>query len=68
MRKRKIGKYGNSWVIKLSPIDVKDFGLVENDEVDIDDLNLMQMERIESELTEEIKMTHGKVEGEDGEN
>ncbi len=42
MRKRKIGQYGNSWVIKLKPQDVIDFGLVKGDEVDIDDLNLME--------------------------
>ncbi len=34
MRKRKIGKYGNSWVIKLTPVDVKDFGIVEGDQVE----------------------------------
>jgi len=42
MRKRKIGKYGNSWVIKLTPVDVKDFGIVEGDQVDIDDLCLIE--------------------------
>ncbi len=41
-RKRQIKRYGNTWVIKLSPSDVIDFGLVENDVVDIDDLNLLE--------------------------
>lgn len=39
MRKRKIRKYGNTWVIKLDPTDVRDFEFVEGDEVDIDNLN-----------------------------
>ena len=42
MRKRKIKIIVGNWVIKLEKIDVKDFGLVEGDEVDIDDLNLLQ--------------------------
>jgi antitoxin component of MazEF toxin-antitoxin module len=42
MRKRTIKKYGNTWVIKLESSDVKDFGLVEGDMVDIDDLNLLE--------------------------
>ena len=44
MRKRIIKKYGNTWVIKLEPSDVKDFGLIEGDMVDIDDLNLLKEE------------------------
>jgi hypothetical protein len=42
MRKRTIKKYGNTWVIKLESFDVKDFGLIEGDIVDIDDLNLLE--------------------------
>jgi len=42
MRKRKIGKYGNAWVIKLKPIDVQDFEMSEGDLVDIEDLNLIK--------------------------
>ncbi len=37
VRYRKIKKYGNTWVIKLDTSDVKDFGLQEGDEVDIED-------------------------------
>lgn len=48
-------KYAGMFVIKLLPADVKDFGLIEGDEVDIDDLNLMQMVRDESKLTQEEK-------------
>jgi hypothetical protein len=43
MRKRKIIKYGNTWVIKLDTTDVNDYGLVEGDIVDIDDLNLLEV-------------------------
>jgi hypothetical protein len=42
MRKRKITKYGNTWVIKLDTTDINDFGLIEGDIVDIDDLNLLE--------------------------
>jgi len=42
MRKRTIKKYGNTWVIKLESSDVKDFELIEGDQVDIDDLNLLE--------------------------
>ena len=45
MRKRKVMNYAGMWVIKLAPVDVKDFGLVEGDEVDIDDLNLIKEEK-----------------------
>ena len=37
-RQRIIKQYGNTWVIKLEPIDVIDFGLVEGDKIDIEDL------------------------------
>ena len=40
MRKRTIKKYGNTWIIKLEPSDVKDFKLKEGDVVDIEDLNM----------------------------
>jgi len=45
MRRRKIRKIGNSWFIKLYPSDVKDFGLSEQDEVDIDELKLMEVKQ-----------------------
>ena len=41
MRMRKIKKMGNSWCIHLSSYDVEDFGIVEGDEVDIEDLGLL---------------------------
>lgn len=41
-RLREIKKYGDTWVIKLNPIDISDFGLVEGDKVDIDDLELLK--------------------------
>ena len=37
MRKRTIKKYGNTWIIKLEPSDVKDFKLKEGDVVDIEE-------------------------------
>jgi hypothetical protein len=45
-RLRKIIKYGNTWVIKLESSDVKDFELVEGDQVDIDDLNLLECKEV----------------------
>lgn len=44
MRNRKIKKIGNSYFIHLLPADINDFGLVEGDIVDIDDLNLMEFQ------------------------
>jgi len=37
-RIRTIGRYGNAWVIKINPTDVKDLQLREGDEVDIEDI------------------------------
>jgi antitoxin component of MazEF toxin-antitoxin module len=45
MRRRTIKKYGNSYAIKLEPTDMDDFGLVEGDIVDIDDLNLLECKK-----------------------
>jgi len=42
MRKRIIKQYGNTWVIKLEPTDVIDFGLVEGDKVDIEELLILK--------------------------
>ncbi|MDD4110173.1 MAG: hypothetical protein PHS54_01315 [Clostridia bacterium] len=54
MRKRKIIKRGeNSFAIALMKSDMDDFGLVEGDEVDIDDLNLIEQDT--SEFNEEAK-------------
>ena len=36
MRKRKVGKYGNTDVIKLKPFDREDLNLEYGDDVDID--------------------------------
>ena len=38
MRKRTIRKYGNTFIIPLSTVDMKDFELEVGDEVDIEDL------------------------------
>ena len=46
MRKRTIKKYGNTWIIKLEPSDVKDFDLKEGDVVDIDDLLIQNLKRV----------------------
>jgi len=45
MRIRTIKKYGDDFVIKLEQSDINDFGLVEGDKVDIDDLNLLVEEK-----------------------
>jgi antitoxin component of MazEF toxin-antitoxin module len=55
MRKRKIQKWSNSWIIKLEPADVKDFGFVEGDEVDIDELCLLRQEVPKKKKKEVIK-------------
>lgn len=36
MKKRTIKKYGNTFAIKLETIDMKDYGLNEGDEVDME--------------------------------
>ena len=48
MRPRKIGRYGNSDVIKLKPSDKKDLGWKDNDEVDIDKLKKLRKRPIKS--------------------
>lgn len=46
MRKRKIIKRGeNSYAIALMKSDVEDFGLIEGDVVDIDDLGMLEQEK-----------------------
>jgi uncharacterized membrane-anchored protein len=56
MRKRTIKKYGDTWIIKLDPADVRDFGLVEGDQVDLDDLQLIrEYSRSNSEEEDEPK-------------
>lgn len=37
-RYRQVGKYGNTWVIKLNPIDIVDLHLSEGDIVDLEDV------------------------------
>jgi hypothetical protein len=41
-RFREIKKYGDTWIIKLNPIDATDYKLVEGDMVDIEELNLLK--------------------------
>ena len=45
MRKRQIKKYGNTWIIKLVPSDIKDFELQEGDEVDIEDVEIIKSKK-----------------------
>ena len=45
MRKRQIKKYGNTWIIKLVPSDIKDFELKEGDEVDIEDVEIIKSKK-----------------------
>jgi len=42
MRLRQIKQYGNTWVIKLEPTDMVDFGLKEGEKVDIEDLFILE--------------------------
>ena len=44
-RKRLIRKYGDTFVIKLIPQDMKDLGFEEGDEVDIDDFKLKKQNK-----------------------
>lgn len=37
-RYREIKKYGDTWIIKLNPVDAIDFQLKEGDQVDIEDI------------------------------
>lgn len=41
-RFRTIKKYGDTWVIKLNPIDAVDFGLEEGDQIDIEDITILK--------------------------
>ena len=41
MRLRQIKQYGNTWVIKLEPTDMDDFGLVQGEKVDIENLFIL---------------------------
>ena len=43
MRKRKIGKYGHTLVIKLKPQDLQDMGWSIGDDVDIEDVVKMEV-------------------------
>lgn len=41
MRKREVKKYGNSWIIKLEPSDIKDFELEEGSLLDVEELLIL---------------------------
>lgn len=43
-RYRQIKKYGDTWIIKLNPIDAVDFQLKEGYEVDIEDMIIKKKE------------------------
>jgi hypothetical protein len=43
-RYRKIRKYGDTWVIKLNPIDAKDFDLKEEMDIDIESTLLCHLQ------------------------
>ena len=36
MKNRPIRKIGNSWFIRLAPVDIKDYNIEEGDEIDIE--------------------------------
>ena len=56
-RLRSIGKYGNSFVIKLTPLDMKDLQLQEGDEIDIEDMVIL------NKPSRSIKSKEGKNNG-----
>ena len=45
MKNRQIKKYGDSWVIKLAPIDHKDYELEEGDMIDLETSLLLHVEK-----------------------
>lgn len=44
MKNRQIRKYGDTWIIKLSPIDHKDYNLHEGDMIDIESSLLLHIQ------------------------
>ena len=46
---RKIKKWGNSWVIVLSPSDVRDFEMNDGDLADISDVMILDEKLVEVE-------------------
>jgi len=44
-RYRTIKKYGDTWIIKLMPIDAVDFGIKEGDEVDIENIIILKTKK-----------------------
>ena len=42
---RQIKKYGGTFVIKLSPTDIIDYGIKKNDKVDIEDILIKHYSR-----------------------
>jgi len=45
MKNRQIVKYGTSWLIRLAPIDMKDFNLTEGDMIDIESALMLHQEK-----------------------
>ena len=37
MKKREIKKYGNSYAVKLEPADIKDYNLLEGNQLDMEE-------------------------------
>lgn len=44
MKNRQIRKYGDTWVIKLAPIDHKDYNLDEGDMIDLESSLLLHVQ------------------------
>lgn len=49
MRKREVKKYGGTFVIQLTPTDMKDFELEEGEQIDIEDFNSLKKRRSKKE-------------------
>jgi len=54
-RQREVRKIGNSWFIKLNPIDVEDFNLKIGDKLDIEDCLIIDHGRKKKHLKRKEK-------------
>jgi antitoxin component of MazEF toxin-antitoxin module len=66
-RIRTIRKYGNSYVISLFKLDIKDFNIKEGDQVDIENFKLIEVDNSEEDNAEEENEIIKEEETEDGE-
>ncbi len=56
MKNREIIKYGNSWCVRLAPIDVLDYQLKEGEVIDMESALLLHIEKHQTLLKEKLKI------------